>query len=288
MLKQCEQEHLHDRRDVIRRSAPPADLSLLVEAFAARSAEVPRSFFPVFPTARAEVIFHFADPFLVADRELGPVRPLPGAVLLGPRSARYWQSAGPRIDWFLVQLTPLGCRRLLGVRFADSWHREFALTDFWGSTATALHSRLQEAGSFNERMAVASAALRALCRGGAVGDAAVSEAGRLARAGRMRSVDQLAARLDVGPRRLRQRFAEEYGISPKQFLRLMRFGRQLVSRHPLAARLHPPVDEPEYADDSHAIREFRRFTGMTPGAYTQLKSGGDQLIFTGRQTLLDD
>jgi AraC-like DNA-binding protein len=286
MQKKQQRQPLHDTRDVLSRSPPPADLEPLVEAFAARSAEVPRVFFPVFPTARAEVIFHFADPFRVADEEEGPMRPLPRAVLLGPRSARYWQSAGPRIDWFLVQLTPLGCRRLLDVCFAEIWDRELALTDFWGSAATELHARLQEAGSFTGRMAVASEALRALCRRGASGDAAVSEAGRLARAGRVRSIEQLADRLDVGPRRLRQRFAAEYGMSPKRFLRLMRFGRQLVSRHPLLAAIQPNVDEPEYADDSHAIREFRSFTGMPPSAYTHLKSAGDQLVFTGRQLIL--
>jgi AraC-like DNA-binding protein len=286
MQMKHQQEPLHDTRDVIRRSAPPADLEPLVEAFAARSAEVPRAFFPVFPTARAELIFHFADPFLVADGEWGPMRPLPRAALLGPRSARYWQSAGPRIEWFLVQLTPLGCRTLLDICFANTWDSEFALTDLWGSTATELHERLQEIGSFTDRMAVASEALRALGRRGTRGDAAVSESGRLARAGRVRSIEQLAARLDVGPRRLRQRFAAEYGISPKRFLRLMRFGRQLVSRHPLFAALHPNVDEPEYADDSHAIRELRCFTGMTPSEYTHLKSAGDHLVFTGRQLIL--
>src|SRR5262245_61434648 len=98
--------------DVVSRVAPPADLRLLAEAFAGRTATTLKARFPVFPTARAELMFHFADPFLIGDAAAGPMRPLAPASLLGPRLSNYWQSAGPRIDWFMVQLTALGCRRL--------------------------------------------------------------------------------------------------------------------------------------------------------------------------------
>jgi transcriptional regulator GlxA family with amidase domain len=111
----------------------------------------------------------------------------------------------------------------------------------------------------------------------------MSVAGALARAGRLRTIDALRHRLDVGPRRLHQRFAGDYGVGPKLFLNLMRFGRQLEERHPLVAPRE--VGEPEYADESHAIREFRRFSGLTPGAYAAQKKSGDRLIFTGADLL---
>lgn len=264
--------------DVISRIAPPRDLLPLVEALAGRSALVGRARFPVFPTARAELIFHFGDPFLVADEAAGPMRPLAPAALLGPRRTLYWQSAGPLIDWFLVQLTPLGCRRLLGLAFAEAWDREVEL-----AAMTALHERLRGLTSFRARALVAVEALRAM-QSGAVEDDPVSRLGSLARAGRIRNLAALGARLDVGPRRFHQLFVAEHGIGPKYFLSLMRFGRQLAARHP---SFDPgcETDEPEYADDSHAIREFRRFAGLTPGAYARQKQG-DRLIFTGAPILL--
>ena len=269
--------------DVISRIAPPRDLAPLVEALAGRSAFVARAQFPVFPTARAELIFHFGDPFSVADSAAGPIRPLAPAVLLGPRRALYWQSAGPRIDWFLIQLTALGCRRLLGLSFAELWGREVAPGGARGSALIALHERLRRLPSFQARAVVAVEALRAI-QSGAVEDDPVSRLGSLARAGRIRSVAQLGARLDVGPRRLHQRFVAEHGIGPKYFLSLMRFGRQLAACHP-SFDPDGQADEPEYADDSHAIREFRRFAGLTPGAYARQKKG-DRLIFTGAPILL--
>lgn len=268
-------------RDVISRIAPPADLAPLVEALAGRSAEVARSAFPVFPTGRAELIFHFGDPFLIG-AGASAMRPLPRAALLGPRHGVYWQSAGPRIDWLLVQLTPLGCRRLLGLRFAEAWESELALSDCWGSEAEALHERLHGAPGFSARAAAAVDALRMLARGAPASDP-VSELVSLARGGRIRSVEAMARRLGTGPRRLHQRFSAEAGIAPKAFLGLMRFGRQLESRHPLPRR----PDEDEYADDSHAIREFRRYAGMTPGAYAAQKRGGDRLVYTGAPLRLE-
>lgn len=267
-------------RQLLRRTEPPRDLAPLVEAFAGRQARVRRAAFPVFPTARAELIFHFGDPFLVNAGEGETLRPLPPSALLGPRSRICWQSAGPRIDWFMIQLTALGCRRLLGLSFAEAWHDEIALADLWGAQAEALHEKLRAAGTFESRVAVATEMLRP--RIGAEGDR-LSHLGAVARAGRIRSVSALVDGLGVGPRRLHQRFVADYGISPKGFLNLMRFGRQLTARHPLAA---PDMDEPEYADDSHAIREFRRFSGLTPGAYARAKQD-DRLIFTGAPILLD-
>lgn len=275
-MRQAPHDQQRNSCDVIYRVAPPADLRPLVEAFAGRTALAQRAKFPVFPTARAELMFHFADPFLIGDSASAPMRPLAAAALLGPRMRNYWQSAGPRIDWFMVQLTALGCERLLGVRFAETWDREVPLADAW---AARLHEQLRMAPSCSARMAIAAATIRA--RSADSSDTNdLSRAGSQARAGAIRSIEALCTRLDIGPRRLHQTFVACYGVSPKLFLSLMRFGRQLERCHPLLSQADR-ADEHEYYDDSHAIREFRRFSGLTPSAYARHKSVGDRLIFTG-------
>lgn len=260
------------KRDLTSRSAPPAAVAPLVEAFAGRDAVVPRACFRVFPTARAELIFHFGDPFHVAEAPTAPMRPLAPVVLLGPRLHSYWQSAGPRIDWFMVQLTPLGCLRLLGLPFAEAWHREIPLADLWGQRASELHEQLASLATFEARQAFMLDKI-----GGRTPADRMNIAGRLIRDGRIRSVDRLAAYLQVGPRRLHQKFVADYGVGPKTMLSVIRFGRQLEARHPLGEH----SSGLDYADDSHAIREFRRFAGMTPGDYVRQKQAGDRLVYTG-------
>lgn len=266
---------------LVRAMPPPADLAPLVEEFAERRVSSQPMLLPVFPTGRVEILFHFGDPFLAADRRAGPFAALPRAVVLQARAEPSWQAAGSRIDWFLVKLTPLGCRTLLGAPQARLWDEDIALDAFWGATAAELWNGLVEAPDFQTRVALATAQLRVLAlaaRGGRKSTfAAAADRRRLARAA---SPGEIAALLDVGERRLRQGFRAEVGRSPKTLLRLVRFGRYLAELHPAAGPAEEPHDH-GYFDDSHAIREFRRLADMTPGAYRRAKATGDRLVFTG-------
>ena len=258
------------RRDCAPESSP------LIEVFAMRYLVEARTAFPVFPTARPELLFHFGDPFRVRNHDGEPWFDLPRAALLGPRRHRYWQSAGPPIDWFLIQLTPLGCRRFLGASLGAWWDVDVALSALWGEVATTLHARLAGEPDFDMRRQIASAALAPLALD-LEGDAAVSRAVHRARIGELQTPAAMAHEVGVGERRLRQRFAADYGWNPKAFLNLMRFNRQMLETHPL----YPGNGLVDHADQSHAIHEFRRFAGITPGAYARMKAGGDLLVVTG-------
>lgn len=78
----------------------------------------------------------------------------------------------------------------------------------------------------------------------------------------------LAHESGLSARRFGQVFREEVGLSPKRFARLLRF-RSVIDR--IAAGRG--VDSAQLAaecgfhDQPHLNREFRAFTGLTPGAY---------------------
>lgn len=270
--------------DTLFRATPSPDLEPLVEAYAGRAAIVEPSAFPVFPTGRAELLFHFADPFSTGAE--AAMAPLPRAALLGPRSKPYWHAAGPAIDWFLIQLTPIGMRRLLGARFADCWDQIVPLADLPHALPAGLHAALRRANGFEARAALIERLLQSLDPIDTAGDGAISEAGRRARRGEIQSIAGLATFVGVGERRFRQRFRAEYGIGPKSFLQLLRLERQLQALHPD----HPADPDgalAEYADESHAIRAFRRHTGLAPSAYRRIKQAGDRLVFTGKRAPFD-
>ena len=147
--------------------------------------------------------------------------------------------------------------------------------------ADILWERLAEATAFHVRAALATAWLRGLPARRA-GDASLSRLATLSRTRPVSTAARLADMLGHGERRLRQRFAAEVGISPKSWLSLMRANRYLSSLHP-----NTQATEFEFADDSHAIREFSRFAGITPRAYRDLKASGDPLVNTGRNLALE-
>jgi len=85
------------------------------------------------------------------------------------------------------------------------------------------------------------------------------------------SVEGAAYRAGLSHRRFGQLVREAVGLSPKKWLRLVRFQRAVAW-----AASDPLVPWSEvalalgYSDQSHFNREFREFSGLTPGEYRRL------------------
>lgn len=80
-------------------------------------------------------------------------------------------------------------------------------------------------------------------------------------------VEEAAQLLALSPRQLERRCLAGFGLSPKSVLQRCRFLDMAA-----AIRGQSATDEAELAalrffDQSHLNREFRRYTGMTPGAF---------------------
>lgn len=87
------------------------------------------------------------------------------------------------------------------------------------------------------------------------------------------SVEKLAGELYVSTRTLERRFNELTGMAPKDYLSILRFCRALERIHaPQRPKLTTIAIESGYFDQPHFNREFRRFMGMSPGAYRKMVS----------------
>jgi len=79
------------------------------------------------------------------------------------------------------------------------------------------------------------------------------------------SMKDLRQELQISERTLERRFQEGIGLSPVLFGRICRFQASL---NQLRARSYDKLSdiafEQEYADQSHFIRNFKEFTGLTP------------------------
>lgn len=81
------------------------------------------------------------------------------------------------------------------------------------------------------------------------------------------TVAALADAAGSGVRTLQRRFMDQLGVSPRQHLRYLRYerARQLMRCPDLR---HVDVAMAVgYSDQAHFVREFRRFTGVTPGRW---------------------
>lgn len=89
-----------------------------------------------------------------------------------------------------------------------------------------------------------------------------------------------AARVQgLSTRQFRRRFAAAYGVTPKTYQRTVRVDRMIRQLHPRPWEQDPFDSQPiAFADQAHAIREFRRATGMTPMQYQTRKLSADSTL----------
>lgn len=95
------------------------------------------------------------------------------------------------------------------------------------------------------------------------------------------TVEQLCDAMGMSHARLLRFCHNELGCSPKKLIRRARFVRMLRVMHetPYAEWRH--FLDPRYVDQSHFIRDFKHFLGMTPTAFERL-SDALRLAFTDR------
>jgi len=79
-------------------------------------------------------------------------------------------------------------------------------------------------------------------------------------------VAALASQVGLSERQLRRGFADVVGMTPKRFLRVVRFRRALqVARRARSADWAAIAESEGYFDQAHLIAEFRELSGTTPG-----------------------
>lgn len=76
-----------------------------------------------------------------------------------------------------------------------------------------------------------------------------------------------AAQLGVSTRQLERIFLSLVGVSPRRFRSLLRFRRAVCALRGGAARPLDAVFAAGYYDQPHFARDFRKYSGLTPGQY---------------------
>lgn len=173
-----------------------------------------------------------------------------------------------------VDLTPAGCRALLGVPAGEVASACLELGDVIGGRAQRLRDAVHEEAEWERRFALVVVTLSRTRAARPVDDRLDRTWRRIAAtAGSVRVAD-LASATGWSTRQLTERFTREYGMGPKTACRLSRFGRA----HRLLQAGRPGAEVAArcgYADQPHFVRDWREFTGTTPTGWV----ASDDLAF---------
>jgi AraC-like DNA-binding protein len=175
------------------------------------------------------------------------------------------RGSGRGIVCLQVRLSPVVARAVLG-EGPEPGAPVVSLGDLWGRDADRLAERLRAAGCWEERFALAEAALARRLEPGRGVDPEVSFVWERMLSDRgAAGVERLAAEAGWSRQRLWTRFRSQVGLTPKRAARLVRFDHAV---HRLAAGHGAALVAAEagYADQSHLHREVVAFAGVTPKA----------------------
>ncbi|MBX3252320.1 MAG: AraC family transcriptional regulator [Myxococcales bacterium] len=164
---------------------------------------------------------------------------------------------------------------LLGVGASELTDRYVSVQDLWGDAGRALLFELLRAESIPEMVASLERTLASRVEL----PSEPTSASLARRAARMLEVedvrvDSVAARLGVTSRHLRRAFAENIGVTPKEFARSARLQRALLLSSKSTSWLRIAL-EAGYYDQAHLIADFRDLVGLTPIAFAKRASEPD-------------
>ena len=190
------------------------------------------------------------------------------AVVAGARAGYYIKEPPAQSHTIGAQLRPGAAQALFGVSAAALSGRHVALDALWGADAARLRERLAGAPCIDRRLSVLQSMLLSRLR--PIRGLHPGVALALAQLDVVPSVASLVDASGVSHRRFIALFRAATGLSPKRYVRVLRFRRLLDEFRAGAER--PWIDlalTAGYSDQSHCIREFREFAGVTPQAYAK-------------------
>lgn len=217
----------------------------------------------------------YADADDAVGRALGP------AVVAGARAGYSIKDTSRPAASVGAVLRPGAALALFGVSAAELEARHVGLDELCGAdAANALYERLAAAADPSRRQRIFEDFLRARLRPVRGLDPQIVRAVRQLdgvaaplRADEERRVAALVEASGRSHRRFIAGFRDAAGLSPKRYARVQRFKRLLRA---LTATPRPDwaqlALDAGYFDQSHLIREFREFAGVSPRAYLAAKA----------------
>src|SRR5215467_3271168 len=169
-----------------------------------------------------------------------------------------------------VELTPKGLYHFFNLSMHEITNRMVSFEELFGPPGARLQNRVGDVEDPQEKITLLQTALIHLLQKNEKEYALLDHTlDLLAQTHGMMRVQELAAHLGYTKRYLDRLFQEHVGVSPKSLASILRF--QVVYQGWMQHQ-SPPFFRDQwpayYYDQSHFIKEFKRFTGFTPQQYT--------------------
>jgi AraC-like DNA-binding protein len=217
----------------------------------------------ILPDGRAEIILHLADPF----RDVGSENSQPRALTAGQLTRSISVRPGGRVRTIGIRLTPAGARALLGTPHYLLTDTMTPLDAVDARLADRMTSVLSDTGPVEDVLNGLALTLAAN-RVRPPRTEALAALRLVDRSAGLITVDDLCACTSLSPRTLERLFLDLAGVSPRLYLRLVRFRHAVREAEAKKSRRWTDIALAcGYYDHAHFTRDFRSFAGCAPSEW---------------------
>jgi len=222
----------------------------------------------VLPDACPELIIHYGDRFRIRSGE--NIRQQPYAFLFGPITRHIEIGPSGSTGMIAARFYPGALSAFLSSPVKQVTDRYVPLRSLFGAEARVLERSLRAYGSFHEQMV-------GLLEGFLLSKLSPQEFTPVLKQATLRQIadqqqavkiEALSKQLNIGRRHLERKFNDQVGMTPRLFLRIVRFQNIFrIIRNKPVKNLTDLTYRAGYFDQSHFNRDFKAFTGMSPKDY---------------------
>ena len=254
------------------RHRPTGPLAQYVDQFWYRQGHFPeRRKERALPTGCMDLTFNLRDDALrvFGDAEDSVGVSCRNAIVHGAQSRYFVLDARSDVHVVGVHFRPGGGAVLLGFPADALTDQHVALEDLWGERARLLREKLLDAATPGELFEVLEAEFTRTLQRAPLVNPAISFALRgIQSAPAQVRIGALQQATGYGSRRFTTLFERSVGLTPKLYSRIQRM-RSLLERVAQSERADwaDLAGEFGFYDQPHLVRDFREFSGVTPGEY---------------------
>ena len=224
----------------------------------------------IVPDGRCELIVHLGNPY----REAGARAAQPRVLFAGQLTSPLWLAATGPCSVVAARFHPGAARAFVGFSMRHATDRRLAVE------AGGLVETLEREPSMATRaQALASWLGERLGHAGQDDTVARAAAARIESTRGDVGIEELARECGLGRRQLERRFGDQVGIGPALLATVFRFRRVFdLIEHDSTRPWTDAALAAGYFDQSHFIRDFRRFVGCTPSEFQRTPEGLAQAL----------
>jgi len=267
---------------------PPAELSTLIREFQVYHAnwneeeKLPLPYITCLANTEQNLYFYINDTIKIIPA-LHVEIPIPHVIVTGPK----YKPAGLLFgkDHLMIKIAfhPTGTYRLLGINMQQTVNTGIDATTFWGEDVAVVLDQLRSTPSYEQMIEIVVDFIEQKfdrsCRPEEpIDTVAIQMLDPLID----RSIEEWASMACLSLRQFERNFITRVGISPKLFIRIIRFEYAMKIKNEGTCKNWTEIALAcGYTDSSHLLREFKEFAEFSPSRFYEQPTSGYSEFPTG-------